>query len=59
MKVSRLMVLPLLLGLSALSVACDTAEEPGVNEPLEGEQLETEPLEGEAVEEPGEVEEPD
>ncbi|PSN15977.1 hypothetical protein C7293_04640 [filamentous cyanobacterium CCT1] len=59
MKVSRLMVLPLLLGLSALTVACDTAEEPGVEEPLEGEQLETEPLEGEAVEEPGEVEQPE
>ncbi|MBE9108957.1 hypothetical protein IQ273_05945 [Nodosilinea sp. LEGE 07298] len=57
MKVSRLMVLPLLLGLSALTVACDTAEEPGINEPLEGEQLETEPVpgapvEGEEVEEP-------
>jgi hypothetical protein len=51
------MVLPLLLGLSALTVACDTAEEPGINEPLEGEQLETEPVpgapvEGEEVEEP-------
>ncbi|PSR17605.1 hypothetical protein C8255_11735 [filamentous cyanobacterium CCP3] len=59
MKVSRLMVLPLLLGLSALAVACDTAEEPGVEEPLEGEQLETEPLEGEAMEEPEEVEQPE
>lgn len=59
MKVSRLMVLPLLLGLSALSVACDTAEEPGVEEPLEGEQLESEPLEGEALEEPEEAEEVD
>ncbi|MGB3310163.1 MAG: hypothetical protein WBG32_17695 [Nodosilinea sp.] len=55
MKVSRLMVLPLLLGLATTIVACD-AGEPEVGEPLE-EEMEEVPMEGEAMEEePVEVE---
>ncbi|MGB3202519.1 MAG: hypothetical protein WBA99_16555 [Nodosilinea sp.] len=57
MKVTRLMALPLLLvGLSTLTVACDTATEPEVTEPIEGEQMDEAPMEGEAMEEPAEVE---
>lgn len=45
------MVLPLVLGLSALTVACDTAGDTEVNEQLETEPTGVEPVEGEEVEE--------
>lgn len=56
MKASSWMVLPLVLGISALTVACGTGEDAEVNEQLENEQLETaptgvDPVEGEAAEE--------
>lgn len=50
MKASNWMALPLVLGISALTVACDTPEDTEVNEQLETDPTGAEPLEGEAVE---------
>ncbi|PZV09208.1 MAG: hypothetical protein DCF32_03095 [Leptolyngbya sp.] len=51
MKASSWMVVPLVLGLSLLTVACDTPEDTEVNEQLETEPTGVEPVEGEATEE--------
>lgn len=50
MKASGWIVLPLVLGLSSLTVACDSGENNEVNEQLETEPTETQPLEGETEE---------
>jgi hypothetical protein len=50
MKASGWMVLPLILGLSSLTVACDGGGDNEVNEQLETEPTETEPMEGETEE---------
>lgn len=57
MKASSWMVVPLVLGLSSLTVACDAPEETEVNEQLETEPNGAEPVEGEATEEAEEGEE--
>ncbi len=51
MKASRWMALPLMFGLSALTVACDTAGESDVEGPVETNPTETESLENEETEE--------
>jgi hypothetical protein len=54
MKASGWMVLPLVLGLSSLTVACDSGGDDEVNEQLETEPTETQPVEGETEESEGE-----
>ncbi|MFQ4136616.1 hypothetical protein PGN35_009870 [Nodosilinea sp. PGN35] len=49
MKASRWMALPLMFGLSALAVACDTAGEPAGESEVEG-PVETDPTGAEADE---------
>lgn len=51
MKASRWMALPLMFGLSALTVACDTAGESDVEGPVETDPTGAEPIENEEAEE--------
>ncbi len=52
MKVSGWMALPLILGLSALTVACDGPQDPGVTEPVQEDQPAGTPMEGDPTGEP-------
>lgn len=46
------MALPLILGLSALTVACDGPQDPGVTEPVQEDQPAGTPMEGDPTGEP-------